>query len=62
MSRPNLEMNDSGGRELTDQELTQIQGGNIFSDTLAWIKGTLLPTPKLPVQRPLPRPSAWIFF
>jgi len=59
MSRPNLEMNDSGGRELTDQELTQIQGGGI-SDRLGWIR--LFPALKLPVSRPLPLPSPWIFY
>jgi len=52
-------MNDSGGRELTDQELTQIQGGGI-SDRLGWIR--LFPALKLPVSRPLPLPSPWIFY
>ena len=49
MQQPDFEMQIPQARVLTDEELLQTQGGNLFSDVYTWLRGVVDP---LPVRNP----------
>lgn len=50
MQQHDFDMQIPQARVLTDDELLQTQGGNIFSDVYNWLRGVVDP---LPVRNPL---------
>ena len=45
MQQPDFEMQIPQARVLTDEELLQTQGGNLFSDVYTWLRGVVDPLP-----------------